>query len=429
MKHLLLLAITCMQMVVFSQENQNIQFSKIETGSYAVFKTISKGYEKYVFEQAKKNWPVELFKEGDVYPKILVKRVGIIDEFYTADLPSYPAYYLTKASTTVVTVIDKKIYYYTWTASKGAVITYILTNGKVGSYIAEKEQLDNYRRAIKSKQSGSRDERKELNAAIAAKEAEENTLKGKSIKAIKVKLIDPNIDAGMFSIIPIGMEVTLTNGKVLKTKNLGGKTPYTDFESSTTGGNFAGGDFKVDNDTRNIPGDKITLKVWSKYNSSISAKLEHPLNYRNNAYYNFQGNGGAHGRSGARGGLGKDGKSVNITAEKMTINGNNVTKITIRDVSYRVLYEAKINIENTVTINAKGGNGGSGDSGFGRGNGAAGGDGGNGGQVSVSGSGASQIKMIIQVQGGNGGAGGKREESYNKDGRNGTRGANGTSNK
>ena len=437
MKNILsLLLIIGFHLSSFTQQNQNIETANLESGSYQVYKTMEKGYNKFVFEQAKKNWPVEFYKDGDKCTKILVKRVGIIEEFYVADLPNYPAYYLTSTSNIVVTIIDKKIYYYTWTASKGATIKYILSMSKPTLYKTEKETLDNYRRSIKGQQTGARDERKKVNAEIAAKEAEENSLKGKSIKSIKVKLIDPNTDAGMFSVIAIGMEVTLTNGKILKTKNLGGKTPYTDFESSVTGGNFTGGDFKVSNDSREIPGDEITVQVWSKYNTSIKGSLSHPLNYRNNVYYHYQGNGGSGGRGGisgksVHGGHGKDGKSVNVNTESMTINGLSITKVTITDaMTYKVLSEVKVHTDSKVTLNVAGGNGGSGADGhFDGDDGGNGGDGGDGGDVTITGSGVSQLIIIVQNQGGNAGPGGDGNESYNNRGSNGSRGSNGTLNK
>ena len=433
---LTILIIFCVSIFSFSQENQNIETAKLETGSYQVYKTIEKGYKKYIFQQAKKNWPVEFFKSDNACSKILVKRVGIVEEFYKADLPAFPAYYFGGNAEINVTVINKKIYYYSWTESNGSSIKYILSMSKPTLFNTEKENLDSYRRSIKSKQTGSRDERKKDNAAIAAKSAEENTLKGKSIKSIKVKLVDPNVSLGMFSIVGIGMEVTLTNGKVLKTKNLGGKTPYSDFESNAVGGNYTGGNFKIENDTRKIIGDKITLKVWSKFNTAVKGNLSQPLNYKNDMYYHYQGNGGAHGRGGVHGkseygGHGKDGKNINITAVKMTINGQNVTKITVMDAnSYKVLSEGKIHINNTVTLNCKGGNGGNGADGhFNGDDGSNGGDGGNGGNVSITGTGRTQLKIIIQNQGGNAGTGGKGKESYNRSGISGSRGRNGTSNK
>ena len=127
-----------------------------------------------------------------------------------------------------------------------------------------------YFKTIKNKQSGARDERKETNAALAAKEAEENSLKGKSIKSISLSLVAPPSEIGMFSVVSIGMKVVLTNGTVLKTKNLGGKTPYKDFKTSVTGGDFTGGDFKIANDSREIPNDKIKIQVWSKFDSKIN---------------------------------------------------------------------------------------------------------------------------------------------------------------
>ena len=83
----------CISINLIAQDNQNIETAKLETGSYQVYKTIENGYNKYVFQKAKKNWPVEFFKSDDACSKILVKRVGILEEFYEADLPTYPAYY------------------------------------------------------------------------------------------------------------------------------------------------------------------------------------------------------------------------------------------------------------------------------------------------------------------------------------------------
>ncbi len=417
-----------------AQDNQNIQIAKLESGSYPVYKTTEKGYNKYLFQKATKNWPVEFYKEGDQCGKMLIKRVGLIEEFYEADLPAYPAYYH-GSETIVTTVIDKKIFYYSWTAAKGADIKYILTQGKPGKYVDEKALLDNYRRTIKANQTGARDERKEANAALAAKEAEENTLKGKSIKSIELKLVNPPAKVGMLTVVSIGMEVTLTNGKVLKTKNLGGKTPYTDFDSKVKGGAYSGGDFKVANDSRQIPNDKIEVEVWSKYDTKARATIEHPLNYKNDIFYHYQGGGGSLGRANVvgkspHGGNGRDGRSVNVHAESLTINGEPVIKATITDaMSGEVLAEAKIHQENQIEINVSGGNGGNGCDGdyASSGNGGNGGDGGNGGSVMLSGSGASIIDLDVDTSGGSAGQGGRpKNRNYNSAGRNGSRGSNGS---
>ncbi|MFT4600023.1 MAG: hypothetical protein ACI857_000191 [Arenicella sp.] len=430
-KAFLLILTICIQLFTFAQENQNIQFSKIESGSYQVYKAVEKGYNKFSFVQAKKNWPVELFSEGDNYPKVLIKRVGIIDEFYNADLPDYPAYYLNSTSSTVVTVIDKKIYYYTWSASKGATITYILSMNSPGKFLDEKAKLDTYRRAVKKAQSGAREVRVDQNAAIASKSAEENSLKGKSIKSIKLKLIDAPSEIGMLTVVSVGIEVELADGKILKTKNLGGKTPYSDFETKVSGGDYAGGDFKIANDSRQIPNDKIEIQVSSKFDSNVKGEFSHPINYKSDIFYQYQGNGGVNGRGATsgksvHGGNGKDGKNVNVTAEKLTVNGQTITKVIITDASSgKLLAEAKVHLESKLTINVSGGRGGGGDKGSFSGDvGGDGGDGGNGGDVTMSGSGASQLKIIVMNNGGSAGTAGSGNDNT-RSGSKGSRGVGG----
>lgn len=417
------------------QNNQNIELSKIESGSYSVYKVMEKGYNNYIFQLATKKWPIEFFKEGDHFSKVLVKRVGLIDEFYKVDLPNHPAYFHGGNKEYVVSAINKKIYYYVWSPAKGAKIDYIFSNnGKPSKYANEKVALDTYRKSIKNKQVGAREERKEENAAIAAKEAEENTLKGKSIKSIKLKLIDPPSEIGMFTVVKVGIEVTLTNGKVLKTKNIGGKTPYTDFSSNTKGGDFSGGDFKVANDSRNIPTDKIEIEVWSKYDSKIKADLSHPINYKNDIFYHYTGSSGAHGRGAVvgvsqNGRNGSNGRSVNIRAESRVINGENVSEIVITNASTgEILAEAKINNTHTLYVNTSGGYGGNGCRGSHAhsGNGGNGGDGGDGGDITVTGSAAYTLQLEATTDGGNGGSGGSAKNSYNSKGSNGSNGRNGS---
>ncbi|PWH81213.1 hypothetical protein [Brumimicrobium oceani] len=433
MKKIISICLILVSTFSFSQDNQNLEVSKIESGSYPVFKMLERGYEKYIFELAKKEWPVELFTNEGQTSKILIKRVGILDEFYTADLPAYPAYYFGGNAEICISVIDKKIYYYTWSAKSGATISYILTKEKVSTYKFEKETLDNYRRAIKGEQTEARSERIQNKAEIAALEAEENTLKGKSIKSISLKMIDNPNEIGHLTVVGIGIEVVLANGKTLKTKNLGGLTPYSDFEVQTKGGDYAGGDFKVANDSRKIPNDKIELVVSSKYSGAVKGTFSTPINYKNNIHYQYQGNGGAHGRGGVHGrsvhgGHGKDGRNVNATAEKQMVNGETITKVVFRDAANgQVLAEAKIHVNNKITLNVKGGNGGNGAKGhFSGDNGGNGGDGGNGGTVMLTGNGVSQLNIVIQNTGGNAGAGGAGNETYNKRGANGSRGRTGS---
>ena len=418
---------------VFGQSNQNLECAKLESGIYPVYKAIEKGYNSYAFELAQKHCPVQILKEGERTPKILIKRAGIIEELFAADLPTCPAYYFGGNAEINVTVLNQKIYYYGWSEKTGARIDYILSNSKPAPYLQEKEALELYRNSIKIEQTTARDDRKQLNAELAAKEAAENTLNGKSIKSIQLKMIDPPSEIGMLSVVAIGIEVTLTNGQILKTKNLGGLTPYTDFEVSVKGGDFAGGDFKVANDSRQIPNDKIEIQVWSKFDKTVSGSFSHPINYKNNIFYQYQGSSGASGRGAVvgksiNGGHGTDGRSVNILAEKQVVNGQNIIKVTLTDaLTGEILAEAKVHADYKITLNVCGGNGGSGDKGpFADNVGGNGGDGGNGGNVSVSGTGAQQLLLVVMNTGGNAGAGGAGNTSYDAKGQNGTRGTNGS---
>lgn len=415
------------------QKDQNKELAEITSGNFTVYKAVGKQND-YKFETASKPWPVTLTKEGEVYTEILIKRAGIIDEKYQVDLPGCPAYFKSETSDIIITAIDKKIYYYTYSIKTGADIQYILSESKPGSYTSEKSKIDEYRNLIKVKQTTARTERIEENKAIAEKEARENTLEGKTIKEIKVLIIDVPLNIGMLSILGIGFEVVLADGTVLKTKNLGGKTPYADFEVKASGGQYSGGDLKVANDSRDIPGDKILIEACSKFDDKkIWGKLTHPINYYSEINYQYQGSSGTSGRGmtvgySENGQDGKDGRSVRVSAEKLTVNGSVISHIKITDATTgQLLSEAKLHKDAKITINVSGGNGGSGVEGRScySGNGGSGGNGGNGGDVYLSGTAASQIQLSVLNDGGKGGSGGARKTSSNTNGTNGSSGRKG----
>lgn len=417
------------QLHLLAQENQNIELAKLTSGNFTVYKVVENG-SNFKFELSSKPWPVTLKKDAATFNEIVVNRAGIIEETYQVDLPGFPAYYKSATTEIVLTAINKKIYYYTWSAKTGASIKYIFSEVATKSYADEKNILDTYRNQIKELQTTARTQRVEENNALAAKLEEENTLKGKIIKSINVVTVSNPTEIGLLSIVAIGFEVMLDNGKVLKTKNLGGLTPYTEFETSVVGGEFAGGDFKVANDTRKIPNDKIEITVWSKYDEKkIMGKFSLPLNYKTDVNYNFQGISGASGRGGTvgytvNGKNGADGKSLNIIATSMTVNNEKINKIVITDASTgSIIAESKLSINNTLNINSNGGNGGNGSVDFG--DGGNGGDAGNGGNVVLSGSGASSLKIVVTNSGGSGGVGGKAKTQSYAAGLNGRNGKNG----
>lgn len=416
---------------LMSQESQNSELAKLTVGSFPVYKVVENS-GSFKFESTSKSWPVNFIKEGENFTEIIVSRSGIIEEKYQADLLGYPAYYKSASSEIVISAIDKKIYYYSWSVKTGASIKYIFSDTRIKNYADEKTTLDSYRNSIKDLQTNTRTQRINENNIIAEKLAEENTLKGKAIKNIKIIAIDKPSEIGLLSILSIGVEFEMADGKILKTKNLGGFTPYTDFDAEVIGGVFEGGDLKVADDSRKIPNDKIEISVWSKFDDkNIKGKFSCDINYKKDINYNFSGNAGTWGRAYTQGytingSNGSDGKSVNISVAGMQINGEKVNKLVItEDYSGRIMAEAKLHTNNTININANGGVGGNGSEEK-TGNGGSGGNGGNGGNISLSGNGVSSLKIAVSNSGGKGGIGGKAKTAAYLNGANGSSGANGT---
>lgn len=415
---------------VQAQESQNKELLKVNSGNLTVYKVVESG-SSFKFESASKPWPVSFAKEGEEFKEVIINRAGIIEEKYEADLPGFPAYFKSSSSEIVVSAIDGKLYYYSWSIKTGASIKYVFSESKIKNYNDEKATIDNYRNTLKELQTTARTQRIEQNNALAEKLAEENTLKGKLIKAIRIIPVNKPSDLGLLSIVSIGVEFELDNGKVLKTKNLGGFTPYTDFEAEVSGGEFAGGDFKVADDTRKIPNDKIEITVWSKFDEKkLKGKYHCDINYKKDISYYYGGSSGANGRAYTsgytiNGSSGSDGKSVNILVTTFVLNGEKINKLVITDAfSGKTFAEAKLHMNNTISINTSGGNGGNGSEEK-TGNGGDGGNGGNGGNIRLSGNGATDLKIVSSSTGGKGGLGGRPKTSAYFNGKSGKSGADG----
>lgn len=407
--------------ICLAQKSQNETIKNLKNGNYSVYKKVDgRAYNEFKFEKATKQWPVEFFKEGDICKKILIKRVGILDEYYEVDLPKYPAFYFEAKTGVNVSVLDNKIYYYLWSSKKGATIKYILTNQSVNSFTSETDALTNYRRAVLAKQSNAREERIEDNKALELAEKKANTLEGKEIKAIRLRKVDDMVEYGLFSVVQVGIEVELKDGTILKTKNLGGKTPYTDFVTTTKSGDYAGGDFKVFDENKKIQDHKIEIIASSKWNTDIKGKFELLLNYKSDVHYYAFGTYGRHNHNCGSGGSGGNGQDVSLSVLSRTINGEPVNDITIQDTKGRS-YNCIIHVDNRMIVHCYGGNGGDADSGSNCGN-SNGGNGGNGGNVTISGSGANTLKVSVKNQGGKGG-------QRNGNGRSGSTGSRGQVNK
>ena len=112
-----------------SQLSQIDEISKISSGDFDVYSFDEKKKSK----KSEKKWPVE-FKTADTQiTEVIVNRAGIIAEKYTPDLPEIPAYFKAEKEI-VISVIDQRIYYYSYSIKTGSEIKYILTNKSIGKY-------------------------------------------------------------------------------------------------------------------------------------------------------------------------------------------------------------------------------------------------------------------------------------------------------
>ena len=119
-KHLSTLVLLLVFLTSNGQESQNTILSKFESGKYTVYKLNS----KKKFEKVKKAWPVEINKTGNQVTSVLIKRAGILDELFKADIPGYPAYFAFK--TFRASFINDYAVYYEWNGKQEAKTKYIL---------------------------------------------------------------------------------------------------------------------------------------------------------------------------------------------------------------------------------------------------------------------------------------------------------------
>lgn len=403
MKKILLAITVILSPYLNAQKNQNEYIKDLTTGSYSVFKTLEKGYNKTVFVAVKKKWPIEVTSNDGRIEKVLVKRAGIVDENFIVDLPSHPAYF--GFNDLRVTYIDGLLYYYKWSSKNKAEIKYVLTNkgktlsGRINDY---KLELEKYIIAVSKNQKGAKEDRKVEKEAEKEADRLANSLQNKKPTKIEFQLAETPLSLGMGSIVKYGIIATLADGSIHKTPNLGGKLPWSDFIIKIEGGTPTQEETMVLEDGSLIPKDQLIFNITSKYHSNIS--LTHAINLRYDKdisidYSDF----GLDGRDGAghalacsgcsaNGGNGNGaykGKNLTISVqENTTPAGISYNKITVTDsYSGNVLHKFKIGNSNNLIISNPGGRGGNGGDGAASdgysANGGNGGEGGDGGDIII----------------------------------------------
>jgi hypothetical protein len=433
---LLLLFMACTGLA----QNQNKLFADFGAGSYSTYKMeFSFDYnnvKKYKFEKVSKQWPVYIqqgsgkdFDGNSVVEIVTISRQGVIKENFTPDIAENPVYFGYKDFR--ITAIGNKVYQYEW-SNDNANIIYILSKGDVSGYETEKSTLENFVRAAFKNQLAARGKLNEVKAANAQKAAAENTLKGKTVKAIEIEMLDVPKEMGLRSTVKFGIKATTTDGKTYSTPNIGGKTPWDDFAIKTTDGLFVDEAIEVHEDASKVNNDELKFTVSSKYTPAVTAQKVISLNYEVSKFNIVH-----KGRAGWEwmrdvGGVmqalnGESAKSLELKIQKATTKNTNLPIFKIEVIETKagkVISRLKVSQNTVINIDVTGGTG---DKGADRKDrkGDDGKDGGSGGDVVVSkAADVSNINLNLLTNGGKGGKGGNGSTAYasgspGKDGRDG----------
>lgn len=438
--HMLLAVLIAVIAIPVTAQNQNKSFADFGAGSYSTYKMESSydynNVKKYKFEKVSKQWPVTMqqgagkdFEGNPVIETVTISRQGVIKENFVPDIPENPVYFGYKDFR--ITVIGNKIYQYEW-SNDNATIIYILSKGDVSGYETEKSTLENHVRDAFKNQLAARGKLNEVKAANAQKDAAENTLKGKTVKTIEIEMVEIPKEMGLRSTVKFGIKATTADGKTYSTPNIGGKTPWADFDIKTTDGIFVEEAIEVHEDASKVSNDELKFTVSSKYTSGVSAQKIIPLTYEFTSY--TIKHIGRYGNQWRRevGGVqmasrGEDGKSLELKIQKgLTKNSNlPVYKIEVIDTkTAKVINRLKLSQNTLINVRV---NGGDGDKGNDRKDRKAddGMDGGNGGDVIISKSAdAGNVNINIVSTGGKAGKGGNGPTAFSngspgRDGRDG----------
>lgn len=424
-----------------AQKNQNEILSGFESGKYTVFKVEKISYGNYKMVKVKKQWPLQINKSGNTTSSVLVKRAGILDELFKPDVPGHPAYFNFKEYR--LTFTDDIAIYYTWSGKEKATTKYVFSKGSSLSKNFEElnKSVEKYARAVFKNQTGARAEVKKQKAAIAEAERRENSLQDRQVRKIEVKLINrPSKVAHFSEAIKYGIVATLKDGSILKTKNLGGKIPWSDFVFKNKGCSKTKEVTMVDEDATSFTEDRIEIIVVSKYHPTLKAVKylnttnDIPVIVNQGGFWGHERHNYVaviQGRDGQHGGRG-DNLTIRVKTVKHKQTGERINKIDIYNTTKKsqvARFKLKPNV--AITINNPGGGGMKGyDGNKSYPNGGNGGSGGNGGNILlIKDPSVTQLNITLNNAGGQAGQGGSPKYSYSRRGNNGRRGARGNTTK
>lgn len=423
---------------LFSQESQNSIIKNFNSGNYTIYKVV----DNKKFEKVKKKWPVEISKSGDKVTSVLVKRSGILDELFKPDVPGYPAYFAYKIFR--LSFLKSYAIYYEWNGKQEAKTKYVLVKNGGNFSLNLKETnlaVAKYATATFKNQTSARANINEAKAEKAEADRLASSLQNKQVSKIEIKLVNQPTKVAHFSeAIQYGVIATLKNGSTLKTPNLGGKLPWSDFKLTHKGASNTIDEVRVDEDASSLTEDAVILNITSKYHTTLKASKK--INTTNDVsiQVNYNGFYGGDRRKHMVITQGVDGQHAGngdwLTVKIKTVihkqTGAKINKIEVyNETKKKTLARYKLSPTTELIINAKGGNGMSGWKGR-KGDtvGGNGGDGGRGGNVNIiKDPSVSNVKITINNQGGKGGNGGPPYYNTGSKGSNGRTGKNGVTSK
>jgi hypothetical protein len=419
---------------IFSQQSQNVILEKFESGKYTVYKI----NDKSKLEKVEKSWPIEFTKSGNRTTKILIKRSGILDELFEPDIPGYPAYFLFKGFR--LSFINDYGVYYEWNGKQQAKTKYVFVkegNGYSLDFASTNKNIEEYIAATFKNQTDARANVKEERIAQLEIDRKNNSLQGKDVSKIEIQFVSPPSQVAHFSsVIFYGILATLKDGSVLKSPNLGGKLPWSDFKISHEGCSNTIDEIRVDNDAINIPNDQIVLNVASIYHPTL--KVTKTINTTNDVSVQIN-KGGFRGLDrhqyvtvfqGVDGQNAGDGENliIKVLGTKHKQTGEPINKIEIFSATKNmVVARLKLTPSTELIVNTKGGRGMDGSKGYSSKNvGGNGGNGGNGGSVTIiKDPSVGNYQITVNNEGGKGGNGGPPYSSTGLKGNSGNNGLDG----
>lgn len=364
MKLKLILIFTLLLSLKLSAQNQNKLIADFGDGTYTAYK-VTEG-KNPSFEKVSKQWPVKITKGSgkdaqgnDIIEMVTVSRMGILNDEMKPDIKENPVYF--NLTDNRITVKDGLMFYYTW-SNDNANIKYVLAkNGSPGGYSSEKSGLEAFVRAGFANQQATRGEIKAKQAEIAKADAAKNTIKDKKIQSLEIVTTEVPAAMGMQSIVKFGIKAIGADGAEYKTPNIGGKTPWDDFEVTSKEGIFSDEAITVKDDGTQLLSGELTFTVASKANPSVKTTKSILLNFNfPNWYINVNGLWGMEVKvrpNYAMNGL--DASSLDIKVVKAKLkSGDEVYKVEATDKAHiRPTYKFMVSTSTVLTISALGGNG------------------------------------------------------------------------